>query len=90
METENYKKGLLPRVVDELFEAISLCGEATAYKIKLSMVEIYMERVRDLLDLSKDNIQIEEHEGHGMLLCGATEILISDGEEALKLLSVRS
>ncbi|KAJ0786521.1 putative minus-end-directed kinesin ATPase [Helianthus annuus] len=46
METENYKKGLLPRVVDELFEVISLCGEATAYKIKLSMVEIYMERVR--------------------------------------------
>ncbi|KAJ0805644.1 putative plus-end-directed kinesin ATPase [Helianthus annuus] len=84
METENYKKGLLPRVVDELFEVISLCGEATAYKIKLSMVEIYMERVRDLLDLSKDNIQIEEH---GMLLCGSTEILISDGEEALKLLS---
>ncbi|KAJ0605024.1 putative plus-end-directed kinesin ATPase [Helianthus annuus] len=87
METENYKKGLLPRVVDELFEVISLCGEATAYKIKLSMVEIYMERVRDLLDLSKDNIQIEEHEEHGMLLCGSTEILISDGEEALKLLS---
>ncbi|MFS7913511.1 putative plus-end-directed kinesin ATPase [Helianthus anomalus] len=83
METENYKKGLLPRVVDELFEAISLCGEATAYKIKLSMVEIYMEIIRDLLDLSKDNIQIEEHEGHGMLLCGATEKRVSTGKLVL-------
>ncbi|KAM0058449.1 putative plus-end-directed kinesin ATPase [Helianthus debilis subsp. tardiflorus] len=86
-ETDNHKKGLLPRVVDELFEAINFCGETAAYKIKLSMVEIYMERVRDLLDLSKDNIQIKEHKGHGILLCGVTEILISDGEEALKFLS---
>ncbi|KAK9057614.1 hypothetical protein SSX86_022450 [Deinandra increscens subsp. villosa] len=87
LETDSYKKGLLPRVVDELFEAINLCGESTAYKIKLSMVEIYMERVRDLFDLSKDNIQIKEHKGHGILLCGVTEVLISDGEEALKFLS---
>ncbi|KAJ0636243.1 putative minus-end-directed kinesin ATPase [Helianthus annuus] len=38
LETDNHKKGLLPRVVDELFEAINLCGETAAYKIKLSMV----------------------------------------------------
>nr|XP_043608233.1 kinesin-like protein KIN-1 [Erigeron canadensis] len=87
LETDNRKKGLLPRVVDELFEAINLIGEATAYKIKLSMVEIYMERVRDLFDLSKDNIKVKEHKGHGIMLCGVTEILISNGEEALKFLS---
>ncbi|XP_052625282.1 kinesin-like protein KIN-1 [Lactuca sativa] len=86
LEADNLKKGLLPRVVDELFDAINGCGEATAYKIKLSMVEIYMERVRDLFDLSKDNIQIKEHKSHGILLSGATEIPILDGEEALKVL----
>ncbi|KAJ9564807.1 hypothetical protein OSB04_000773 [Centaurea solstitialis] len=86
LETDDCKKGLLPRVVDELFEAIKLSGEATAYTIKLSMVEIYMERVRDLFDLSKDNIQIKEQKGHGILLSGVTEISISDGEEALKSL----
>ncbi|KAJ0813124.1 putative plus-end-directed kinesin ATPase [Helianthus annuus] len=37
LETDNHKKGLLPRVVDELFEAINFCGETPAYKIKLSM-----------------------------------------------------
>nr|KAJ0217540.1 hypothetical protein LSAT_V11C300125910 [Lactuca sativa] len=51
LEADNLKKGLLPRVVDELFDAINGCGEATAYKIKLSMVEIYMERVRLATDL---------------------------------------
>ncbi|GKC43876.1 kinesin-like protein KIN-1 [Tanacetum coccineum] len=87
LETDDRKKGLLPRVVDELFEAINLCDDTTTYKIKLSMVEIYMERVRDLFDLSKDNIQIKEQKGHGILLSGVTEMLISDGEEALKFLS---
>ncbi|XP_071693512.1 kinesin-like protein KIN-1 isoform X2 [Rutidosis leptorrhynchoides] len=87
LETDNRKKGLLPRVVTELFEAIKLGGEATAYKIKLSMVEIYMEKVRDLFDLSKDNIQVKEHKGQGILLCGVTEILILDGEEASKFLN---
>ncbi|KAL4569280.1 hypothetical protein LXL04_024916 [Taraxacum kok-saghyz] len=84
LEADNRKMGLLPRVVDELFNAINICGETTSYKIKLSMVEIYMERVRDLFDLSKDNIQIKEHKGNGILLSGVTEILILDGEEALK------
>ncbi|CAH1413941.1 unnamed protein product [Lactuca virosa] len=86
LEADNLKKGLLPRVVDELFDAIIFCGEATAYKIKLSMVEIYMEKVRDLFDLSKDNIQIKEHKSHGIVLSGVTEIPILDGEEALKVL----
>ncbi|XP_024975605.1 kinesin-like protein KIN-1 [Cynara cardunculus var. scolymus] len=86
LEMVNHRKGLLPRVVDELFEAIKLCGEANAYTIKLSMVEIYMERVRDLFDLSKDNIQVKEHKGHGILLSGVTEISIFDSEEALKSL----
>ncbi|GJT35309.1 kinesin-like protein KIN-1, partial [Tanacetum coccineum] len=87
LETGDGKKGLLPRVVDELFEAINLCGDMATYKIKLSMVEIYMERVRDLFDLSKDNIQILDQKGHRILLYGVTEMLISDGEEALKFLS---
>lgn len=38
LETDDHKKGLLPRVVDELFEAINLCADTTTYKIKLSMV----------------------------------------------------
>ncbi|KAL6142886.1 hypothetical protein ACLB2K_061161 [Fragaria x ananassa] len=36
------------------------------------MVEIYMENIRDLLDLSKDNIQIKESK-EGMVLNGVTE-----------------
>ncbi|XP_059652522.1 kinesin-like protein KIN-1 [Cornus florida] len=43
---EEQKKGLLPRVVDRLFEATKVSEETSKYVIKLSMVEIYMEKVR--------------------------------------------
>ncbi|CAL0311240.1 unnamed protein product [Lupinus luteus] len=46
LECDEQKKGLLPRVVKELFDCINLSEEEMTYSIKLSMVEIYMEKVR--------------------------------------------
>ncbi|KAJ6737539.1 CENTROMERE PROTEIN E [Salix viminalis] len=89
LECDEQKKGLLPRVVDGLFECIKSADELTKYTVKLSMVEIYMEKVRDLLDLTKDNIQIKENKMQEILLSGVTEITISDPEGALQSLSVR-
>ncbi|KAI5658953.1 hypothetical protein M9H77_27746 [Catharanthus roseus] len=73
ISSDEEKTGLLPRVVNGLFEAIKLSDEVTNYVIKLSMVEIYMERIRDLFDLSKDNIQMKESKLHGINLSGVTE-----------------
>ncbi|XP_015072242.1 kinesin-like protein KIN-1 isoform X2 [Solanum pennellii] len=87
VDCESKKKGLLRRVVDGLFEAITNSEKPSKYTIKLSMVEIYMEKVRDLFDLSKDNIQIKESKVHGIVLNGATEVAISNSAEALQSLS---
>ncbi|KAJ6775338.1 CENTROMERE PROTEIN E [Salix purpurea] len=87
LECDEQKKGLLPRVVDGLFECIKSADELTKYTVKLSMVEIYMEKVRDLLDLTKDNIQIKENKMQEILLSGVKEITISDPEGALQSLS---
>ncbi|GMY20620.1 kinesin-like protein KIN-1 [Fagus crenata] len=76
LECGEQKKGILPRVVDGLFEHIKSFDKIAKYSIKLSMVEIYMEKVRDLFDLSKDNIQIKESKVQGILLSGATEATI--------------
>ncbi|GMI79289.1 kinesin 1 [Hibiscus trionum] len=87
LESDEKKKGILPRVVDGLFSCIKTSTDSTKYTIKLSMVEIYMEKVRDLFDLSKDNIQIKESKTQGILLSGATEISLLDPAEALQSLS---
>ncbi|KAK8633693.1 hypothetical protein V6N13_014532 [Hibiscus sabdariffa] len=59
LESDERKKGILPRVVDGLFACIKTSAEST----------------KDLFDLSKDNIQIKESKTQGILLSGATETL---------------
>jgi kinesin family protein 5 len=86
-DADEHKMGILPRVVDGIFQAIKISDKTTKYTIKLSMVEIYMEKVRDLFDLSKDNIQIKERKLKGILLSGVTEIPILCMAEALQSLS---
>ncbi|XP_010468840.1 PREDICTED: kinesin-like protein KIN-1 isoform X2 [Camelina sativa] len=83
-DCDDHNKGLLPRVVDGMFGQISSSKDIANYTVKLSMVEIYMEKVRDLLDLSKGNIQIKETKTQGILLSGVTEVPVSDSAEALQ------
>nr|QWB49532.1 ClKIN1A [Citrullus lanatus] len=87
LECDAAEKGLLPRVVEGIFECTKLADETSKYSIKLSMVEIYMEKVRDLFDLSRDNIQIKESKTQGIMLNGMTEMPIKDPTEALLTLS---
>ncbi|CAM8988041.1 unnamed protein product [Rhodiola kirilowii] len=84
---DDLKKGLLQRVVGGLFESIKFSEEPVKYSIKLSMVEIYMEKVRDLFDLTKDNIQIKEHKGQGIMLSGVTEIDVVDEPDTIRRLN---
>ncbi|KAK4273504.1 hypothetical protein QN277_021887 [Acacia crassicarpa] len=82
------KKGLLPRVVVGLFDTLNRSdGEDIKYSIKLSMVEIYMEKVRDLFNLSNDNIQIKESKTQGIILPGVAEKTVQNPAEALQSLS---
>ncbi|XP_022961551.1 kinesin-like protein KIN-1 isoform X1 [Cucurbita moschata] len=87
LECDAVEKGLLPRVVEEIFECTKFSDETSKYTIKLSMVEIYMEKVRDLFDLSKDNIQIKESKTQGIMLNGVIEMPVKDPPEALLTLS---
>jgi len=39
-------EGIIPRVVKHVFNHIENCAEHIEYTVKISMVEIYMERIR--------------------------------------------
>ena len=44
-------KGIIPRLCDSLFEQIAVTSnESTNCKVEVSYMEIYNEKVRDLLD----------------------------------------
>jgi kinesin family protein 5 len=53
-------RGIIPRTVDALFAGVVNADERIEFTVKVSYVEIYMERIRDLLDSHhvKANLQV--------------------------------
>ncbi|KAG1084290.1 hypothetical protein G6F42_021852 [Rhizopus arrhizus] len=56
-------KGIIPRTCSELFERISdLTSEDLKFQVEVSYIEIYNEKVRDLLNPgNKGNLKVREH-----------------------------
>ena len=52
------QRGVIPRVVENIFKFIEVAPESIEFSIRLSYVEIYMERIRDLLCDDANNLQI--------------------------------
>jgi hypothetical protein len=42
-------KGLIPRIVQQIFAAIVMADSNIEYTVKVSYMEIYMEKIKDLL-----------------------------------------
>ncbi|KAG0620476.1 hypothetical protein M758_4G218800 [Ceratodon purpureus] len=79
-------KGILPRVTQGIFDFIEQADETIEFLIKLSMVEIYMEKIRDLLDGKKDNLQVKEDKLQGIFVAGVTEKYVQSEKEMLQIL----
>ena len=44
------KRGIIPRVVEDIFSHIAKMEDNIEFTIKIAYYEIYMEKIRDLLD----------------------------------------
>lgn len=51
-------KGLIPRMFDQIFSKIGDADEDLEFTVKVSYLEIYMERIMDLLDPKKTNLLV--------------------------------
>ena len=81
MGMENEQKGLIPRLCENLFEKItSKSNEEYLFKIEVSYMEIYNEKVRDLLDPSgsKQNLKLREHRLLGVYVDGLSQLAVSN------------
>ena len=58
----NTGKGIIPRSVEALFNGVLEADENIEFTFKVSYVEIYMEKIRDLLDENrlKNNLTVRE------------------------------
>lgn len=74
-------KGIIPRIMEQIFDAILVHGSAQVeYTVGICYMEIYMERIRDLLNPVMDNLPI--HEGpRGPFVKGLREIYVNQVDE---------
>jgi kinesin family protein 5 len=82
-------KGIIPRAITALFDGIATLQDQThAFMIKVSFVEIYMEKIRDLLDRNNRaaNLPIRENRIRGIYIDGATEEVVHSVEELLHIM----
>lgn len=85
MQGEGDQPGLVPRLVTEIFDKISK-NKSAAYKVSISYVEIYMEKIRDLLEPNQDNLLIREGgPKQGFWIENVTEQKVLTAEKVLAL-----
>jgi len=66
-------QGVIPRMVWSIFDGIYNADEHIEFLVKVSLVEIYNERIRDLLDSKKDNLKVHEDKARGVFIGDVTE-----------------
>lgn len=60
--------GIIPRTFESLFAQISAADDDIEFTIKCSYLEIYMEKIRDLIDAKKTNLQVKEDKTKGLYI----------------------
>lgn len=80
------QKGVIPRIVERIFQSISQNPTEIEFSVKVSYMEIYMERIRDLLDSTRDNLPIHEDRDLGVYVKGLSEIYVSNSSEVFEIM----
>ncbi|EAR93752.2 kinesin motor catalytic domain protein (macronuclear) [Tetrahymena thermophila SB210] len=83
-------KGLIPRMMDRVFETILNSSEDLEFQIRVSFLEIYNEKVQDLLDPDKNNLQIKENKARGIYVQDATEVYVTSAIEMNQVMKTGS
>ncbi|PIK38770.1 putative kinesin-like protein KIF16B [Apostichopus japonicus] len=88
MMGEEHCPGLIPRICEGLYQRIQAQDdEAVSYRTEVSYLEIYCERVRDLLRDSKDhNLKVREHPRDGPYVQNLSTHLVSDYKDIKTLM----
>lgn len=80
------KQGIIPRIVNDIFNHIYSMEVNLEFHIKVSYYEIYMDKIRDLLDVTKINLSVHEDKNRVPYVKGATERFVSSPEEVFEVI----
>ena len=83
-------KGMIPRMFERLFQLIDSADESVEFMVKVSFLEIYMEKIMDLLDPSKTNLTVRKDPHQGIIIKDASELYVSSDHEMLAVMQAGS
>ena len=81
-------KGIIPRMVGGIFEKIESAAEDIEFSVKVSFIEIYNEKIRDLLNPEKVNLKIGENKDKGVYVREMTETYVGQEDEVFQILKI--
>jgi kinesin family member 5 len=79
-------RGVIPRIVEQIFASIMSSPGTIEYTVRVSYMEIYMERIRDLLAPQNDNLPVHEEKNRGVYVKGLLEIYVSSVQEVFEVM----
>jgi kinesin family protein 5 len=79
-------RGVIPRIVQQVFASIMASPSNIEYTVRVSYMEIYMERIRDLLMPQNDNLPVHEEKNRGVYVKGLLEVYVASEDEVYEVL----
>lgn len=85
---DDEQAGIIPRTAKQLYAEIAR-DSSSEIEVRASFVEIYMEKIRDLLDDSgyKNNLQVREDILKGIYIADVIELLAPSAEDLLDIMT---
>ena len=80
------QRGIIPRIVEQMFASILRSPGNIEYTVRVSYMEIYMEKIRDLLMPQNDNLPVHEEKSRGVYVKGLLEIYVSSVQEVYEVM----
>ncbi|KAK5639247.1 hypothetical protein RI129_011739 [Pyrocoelia pectoralis] len=83
-------KGIIPRLCDSLFDLIAKRQSSElSYKVEVSYMEIYNEKVHDLLDpkTTKQSLKVREHNVLGPYVDGLSQLAVTSFQDIDNLMA---
>jgi len=89
MEGSEDMPGIIPRMVNHLFDAIfsEEAPEGVEYLVRVSYVQIYNEKIQDLLEPANQDLRVREHRDKGVYIEDAFKPYVASPDEILQLMA---
>jgi len=87
---DSVMKGIIPRMIETIFSFVEEASETMEFLVKVSYIEIYMEKIRDLMAPNKMDLKIRENKDKSVYIEGVTEEYVTCADDVIRVMDTGS